>query len=373
MDRRLGRILEDREDRDEDARVAVGERRRVGRHASHRPAEDPDLGHCPGRARRRRPGEDRLDRLVVELVEEQRADDARTRLAALGREVVDARVRHREGGLGQRRCEGPERLERGLARGDVVRRVDEHHDDRRLEVMLLGHERQRRRRHDERDRREVLRRGFRDRDEAREDLLRQRQEQRPAEDPGDRVELEDEAGDDAEVAAAAADRPEQVGVAILAGDDDPAVGGDDLDRDEAVDRQAVLADEPADPATEREPGQADAGRVAERRREPVGRGRDRVLAGGQPRLGPREASLGIDVETLHRRQVDDDAAVGRAVARDAVAARPDGELEVVVPGEGDAPGHVGGVGRADDEDRLAIEERRCGRGAPRRTRRRPDG
>ena len=67
--------------------------------------------------------------------------------------------------------------------------------------------------------------------------------------------------------------------------------------------------------------------VAERRREPVGRGRVRVLAGGQAGLGPGEAPIGSMWSALHRAEVEDDAAVVRAVAGQAVAAAADRELE----------------------------------------------
>ena len=77
----------------------------------------------------------------------------------------------------------------------------------------------------------------------------------------------------------------------LAGGDQPAVGGHDLDRDEGVDGQAVLAHEPADAAAEGQAGDPDAAGVAERGRETVRRDRRGVLAGGQAGLGPGEAAL----------------------------------------------------------------------------------
>ncbi len=65
-----------------------------------------------------------------------------------------------------------------------------------------------------------------------------------------------ERGDDAEVAAAAAQRPEQLRVLVLAGVQVLAVGGHDVGADEVVAGQAALADQPADAAAEREPGDA---------------------------------------------------------------------------------------------------------------------
>jgi len=54
------------------------------------------------------------------------------------------------------------------------------------------------------------------------------------------VEAELELGHDAEVAAAATERPEQVGVAILARPDDLGAGGDDRRREQGVDRQRLM-------------------------------------------------------------------------------------------------------------------------------------
>jgi hypothetical protein len=54
----------------------------------------------------------------------------------------------------------------------------------------------------------------------------------------DRLEPKLERGDDAEVAAAAADRPEEGGVLIRRRPLDASVGGDDLGRDEIVRAEA---------------------------------------------------------------------------------------------------------------------------------------
>ena len=64
---------------------------------------------------------------------------------------------------------------------------------------------------------------------------------------------EPEAGGDPEVAAAAPDGPEQVGVVLVVDLEDLAVGGDQLGREQVVDGQAVLADQEPDPAAEGQP------------------------------------------------------------------------------------------------------------------------
>ena len=65
-------------------------------------------------------------------------------------------------------------------------------------------------------------------------------------------------GHDAEVAAAAAHAPEEIFVLVLARLDEPAVGRDDVRRDQVVAGEAVLGRQPAVAAAEREA--ADAGR-----------------------------------------------------------------------------------------------------------------
>src|SRR3546814_4138277 len=60
----------------------------------------------------------------------------------------------------------------------------------------------------------------------------------------DGVQAELERGDHAEVAAAAPQRPKQVGVLVLGRPQQLAVGGHDVDGEEVVDREAVLAHQP---------------------------------------------------------------------------------------------------------------------------------
>ena len=69
----------------------------------------------------------------------------------------------------------------------------------------------------------------------------------------ERIRAQVKAGDDAEEArAGAARRPQQIGVLILVGPDQLAVGGDDVDRGDVLARPAVLAAVPPLPALEQE-------------------------------------------------------------------------------------------------------------------------
>ena len=75
--------------------------------------------------------------------------------------------------------------------------------------------------------------------------------------------------------------------------------------------------------------------------------------GGQAGLRPGQAPVGVDVETLHRAEVEDDPAVVGAVAGQAVAATADRQLEPGLAGQRDGPRDVGGIGGTDDERRVA--------------------
>jgi hypothetical protein len=110
----------------------------------------------------------------------------------------------------------------------------------------------------------------------------------------------------------------------------PAVGGDELDRPQAVDRQPELALEPAHPAAERQARDAgvDTSRCAARPNacavvELAEQGP--AVAAGDPASGPRSAA--------HRGEVDDRPVVAGGVAGQAVTAAADRDDQVLVPGE----------------------------------------
>ena len=127
-----------------------------------------------------------------------------------------------------------------------------------------------------------------------------------------------------------------------------AVRGHDLGGQQAVDREAVLADEVAHPAAEHDPSDPHRTRVAEPDPQAVGVGRVRELERGQAGLRPRGPPLGVDLDRTQVGEVDDDPAVGDALADHAVAAAADGELEPGLARERDHAGDVHLVGDPDD-------------------------
>ena len=165
-----------------------------------------------------------------------------------------------------------------------------------------------------------------------------------------------ERGGDAEVPAAAAQRPEQVRVRGRVDLEDLAVRGHELDAQQVVGREAVLGHQPAEPAAEGEAG--DAGR-----RDRTPGHRQAVRAGGRVELVPGRAALrghggalGIDRDVVHVGEADHQAAVGHRSPGDVVAATADRHLEPVAAREGECRDHVAGRAGADDDCRAAVDE-----------------
>src|SRR5439155_21916540 len=160
---------------------------------------------------------------------------------------------------------------------------------------------------------------------------------------------------DPEIAAAAAQAPEQVRLGSLGDVEDLALGGHEFDRHEVVDRQAVRAHEPAEPAAEGQPGNAG------RRDDTAGRGEvvDRrlavELAPGRAALDPHRPRRRVDDDPLHRREVDENAAAGGRPPGDAVTAAPDGDLEAALPAHGEGCHDVRRAAAPQDQRRSLVE------------------
>jgi hypothetical protein len=180
------------------------------------------------------------------------------------------------------------------------------------------------------------------------------EEQPEVDDRADLVEREFELGDDAEVAATAAERPVEVGLFLRGCGDDVAVRGDDLSGHEVVAAEAREPREPPDAATERQPGHAGVADDAAGHRQAV------LLRRGIE-VGPRRAAPAasptchrVDGDRAHGAQVDHQAVVAHAVAREAVPAAADRELEVALAPEADRARHLCRVARPGYEGGAAV-------------------
>jgi hypothetical protein len=74
-------------------------------------------------------------------------------------------------------------------------------------------------------------------------------------------------------------------------------------------------------------------------------------------VGGGGVGLGIYLHPLHRREIDDHAAVAGPEAGDAVATAPDGDGQLCRPCEAEHLDHVRHAGAARDQRRMAIDRR----------------
>ncbi len=149
-----------------------------------------------------------------------------------------------------------------------------------------------------------------------------RPEHRSAIDRADRVQLEQERGDDAEVAATTAYCPEQVGMLLGAGRDEAAIGEHHVNTEQVVDRQAQCTREIADTSTQRQPTDAGGGNEATGRGQPEGMGGMVHVAPGAAAFDASRVCSRIDAHTFHVREVDHQAVVAGTQAGAVVSATP---------------------------------------------------
>src|SRR5207247_4577433 len=116
----------------------------------------------------------------------------------------------------------------------------------------------------------------------------------------------------------------------------------------------VLADEVADPTAEGDARDPDRAGVAETDRQAVLGERGADVRGGQARAGPDRSTVTVDVELPQLADVEDDAALGRAVTRAAVAAAADRELEARPTGDVENGGDVRRVHDPRDRGRVLV-------------------
>ena len=239
---------------------------------------------------------------------------------------IHLKVRPRLDEIGIGLCQRPERRDRLLGRR-VVAGIGDHAEDHELAVHLLGQERHRRRRHHIGDGRELVGRRLRRRDEAGDRFGRRGQADHAAGELRQVVQPVLEAHRHAEIAAAAADRPEQVGLVRRVDGEQAPVGRDDFRRQQRIDGQPVAPRQVADPAAQRDAADAHGARIAEADHEVLRGRRPGQLLRRNAGFGPHGFLGRVDLDRLHVAQIDDDAAVARRVPGARVPAAAHGQFQ----------------------------------------------
>jgi hypothetical protein len=160
---------------------------------------------------------------------------------------------------------------------------------------------------------------------------------------------EGEARHDAKVVPGAAEAPEEVGVFRRGRCHHLSGGQDDRCREQVVDGEAVLAAEPAIPPAQGQPAHPGMVDGASHGGQPVrGSGLVDLLPGGAA-ADRHGFGRWVHGDGVHEGQVNHQAAVGRAGARDRVAATFDGEVDLVLWGpEESGPNILGLSGHHHD-------------------------
>jgi hypothetical protein len=171
----------------------------------------------------------------------------------------------------------------------------------------------------------------------------------------DEVQREPERSDHPEVAAAAAQRPEQIRVFVGRRADDAALGCDDLGGQQVVDSEPVFAHEPPDPTTEREAGDAGVAHDATGGGQAVGLRLAIDVAPQRSTLHQDGAAGRVDQHGSHGREVDDDSVVAHRGAGHIVAAAPHRDLQIVGAGKAHSGNHVGGPAASGDQARAPVD------------------
>ena len=168
-----------------------------------------------------------------------------------------------------------------------------------------------------------------------------RPEQGPGVDLRDREQIELERGHGSDVAASAAERPEQLGLGVAVGADTPAVGGDHVSRDDAVAGEPEFPDHPTEAAPERVSEHPHVRRRAGEIGETVVAGCNRKWFRQDPRLDARASPSHVDLDPAHPLRlheqrvpapVDRARVVAARIERDAQAAlcrEEDGGCDIV--------------------------------------------
>jgi hypothetical protein len=149
----------------------------------------------------------------------------------------------------------------------------------------------------------------------------------------DGVQIVSEGGRNAEIAAATAETPEQLGRALGVDTQLPSVSGDQVDGMNVVDRESVAPEQVAEPTVQGEATDSHLTDRAAGRGQPVSLGCKIKFAPGHPGRRSRLPRCRIHRYALHQGEIDHDRAVGYRVASDPVSTSAYGDRQLVIAGK----------------------------------------
>ena len=167
--------------------------------------------------------------------------------------------------------------------------------------------------------------------------------------------LEQEARDNAEIAAAATQAPVEIGVLGRVGGDEAAVGEHDIGFEQIVDGQAIFAGQVTRAAAQCEAGYPGGGDDAGRHRQPVDMCRMVDITLRAAGANADGALARIDTDALHHAHVDHQPVVDAAETRSVVTPAADGDTQIVVASKFDRRHNVRGVHAARDQLRIFVD------------------
>jgi hypothetical protein len=146
-------------------------------------------------------------------------------------------------------------------------------------------------------------------------------------------------------------------VVVVAGGDQLTVGSDHVNGDEVVAGEAELGREPSVATPERKPPNARSRYPSAGGGETESLGLVVELAPQHPAVSPRGPADGVDADTFHEREIDEDAVVAHALAGDAMTTAPDRDGQPRVASEPHGGDDVGCAPRSENESGLLIDHR----------------
>jgi hypothetical protein len=170
----------------------------------------------------------------------------------------------------------------------------------------------------------------------------------------DRVQLECERSYDTEIPTPSAHAPEQIGVLSLARSNEATVSRDDVNREQVVASQPVLAREPAKTATECQPRNTCLRDHSARGCQTEYLGFVVEVTQGAARLDTGNTRLGIHLHTAHHRKVDDQPPIAQGISRDIMTPATNCQYELVSAGEIDGGDDICWPRAASDQTRPLV-------------------